>query len=128
MSDTPTRYFPTTDYIGSGEYIGDMTRDAEGDWVQYSDYQKLERELAEARKAVEFGAYLAAAAERYLAAVNYASMMCGEDGQVHDADDVVDAEQAMAESARSLRSAIYEFRKRARMRNDERHADNRCVS
>lgn len=53
MSDTPQRYFPTTDYIGEGEYIGNMMKDPEGDWVSFSDYQRLEREIERMRPVVE---------------------------------------------------------------------------
>ena len=42
------RYFPTTEYIGSGEYIGDMVRDPDGEWVNYEEVRNLLREALEA--------------------------------------------------------------------------------
>ena len=42
------RYFPTTEYIGSGEYIGDMVRDPDGEWANYEEVRNLLREALEA--------------------------------------------------------------------------------
>ena len=43
------RWEPTTRYIGTGEYMGDMEQGAEGDWVRAEDVDDL---LARIRAAV----------------------------------------------------------------------------
>ena len=63
-------------------------------------------------RAVEFGGYLAASAERYMACVNsYESAKEGSDETVEDAT------QAMTEAYSRLQSDVYEFRKRAAKAN-----------
>lgn len=47
---TVKRYSPTTKYIGTGDYVGDMEEDACGDYAEWEDYLQLERELAEIEK------------------------------------------------------------------------------
>lgn len=42
------RYYPTTEYIGSGEYIGDMVLDPEGEWVNYEEVRNILREALNA--------------------------------------------------------------------------------
>jgi hypothetical protein len=66
-------------------------------------------------KAVEFAEYMAKDAERLLAALNDedALRLRREESDDVPADDVYDASTSRAECATHLRSAIYEFRKRA---------------
>lgn len=42
------RYFPTTEYVGDGEYIGDMVCAPDGEWVNYEQVRNLLREALEA--------------------------------------------------------------------------------
>jgi hypothetical protein len=56
---------------------------------------------------------LADSAERFLEATNNLHIAQGEDGQGHGPDEIVDAELAQREAFIHLKSAIYEFRKRA---------------
>jgi hypothetical protein len=66
-------------------------------------------------KAVEFAEYMAKDAERLLSALNNedALRLRREESDDVPADDVYDASTSRAECATHLRSAIYEFRKRA---------------
>ena len=54
MSDPMSvkRYDPSTEYIGTGEYIGSMDELPDGDYVAFEDYARLQRELAEARELI----------------------------------------------------------------------------
>lgn len=56
--------------------------------------------------------FLADSAERFLEATNNLHLAQGEDGQTHDADEIIDAELAHNEAFANLRCSIYEFRKR----------------
>ena len=47
------RYFPTTEYIGSGEYVGDMVQDESGEWVKYEQACGLLRETIDALEQCE---------------------------------------------------------------------------
>jgi hypothetical protein len=38
------RYDPITQYIGTGEYVGDMELAVDGEYVRHEDYAALERE------------------------------------------------------------------------------------
>lgn len=47
------RYFPTTEYAGSGEWIGDMVCDPDGEWVNYDQVRNLLREALDALEQCE---------------------------------------------------------------------------
>jgi hypothetical protein len=61
--------------------------------------------------ALQHAIFLADSAERFLEATNNLHIAQGEDGQ--GPDEIVDAELAQREAFIHLKSAIYEFRKRA---------------
>lgn len=67
----------------------------------------------ELRKAMEFAGFMKTAAIEYMNAVDNTHIIYGEDGEAHDADDIIDAEQVEADHYQGLQSAIYEFDKRA---------------
>lgn len=39
--ERPTRFSPVAEYIGSGDYVGNVKEDAEGDYVLWEDYEAL---------------------------------------------------------------------------------------
>lgn len=66
-------------------------------------------------RAIEFAEYMAKDAEHLMDAMNALAVLYMDDDPDRDADtgDIEDAEQTVSEAVRGLRSAIYEFRKRA---------------
>ena len=47
------RYSPVAEYIGTGDYIGAMSEDNDGDWVMYERIADLERQLAAMKPVVD---------------------------------------------------------------------------
>ena len=94
---------------------GDVVMDG---WARAAHYaalaasQEAPRAVSDEARAVEFGGYLATAADRALEALNAYHVACGKDGQAHGPDEVCDAEESLSDACTALRSAIYEFRKR----------------
>lgn len=74
---------------------------------------RLSMMQAERDRLIEFGEYLAKAAEQFGERVNDHAVVCDE--ITCDLDEATNAELAMADSWRALKSAIYGFRKRAKL-------------
>lgn len=61
---------------------------------------------------IQHAVCLADSAERYLDKTNALCFAQGGDGEVHDPEEIVDAEIEQSEAFEHLKNAIYEFRKR----------------
>ena len=76
------------------------------------------------QRAIEFGGYLATDAERLVDAINelQTAEMHHEEPESEESDDAVyDARESLGESMSAVRSAVYEFRKRADRAKKEAH-------
>jgi len=62
--------------------------------------------------AIEHAEYMAQAAERLLSAINTHNAQRDEDGDAFDEAELAQAEEAVSEAFRAMRSGIHEFRKR----------------
>jgi hypothetical protein len=98
-------------YVGAAEKHDAALRAQYLEWLAASPAAPAQQPA----KAVEFAQYMATSAEALLSALNNedALRLRREESDDVPADDVYDASASRAECATHLRSAIYEFRKRA---------------
>lgn len=93
---------------------------ADMDWPHSGPHRAARLEIESLRAgertpqdyAIEHAEYLAQYAERLLDAINHLNAQCDEDGDAFDSDALARAEEAVTEAFSSVRSGIYEFRKR----------------
>lgn len=92
-----------------------------------ADRDSLRAECERLRVAVEFAEYMAIAAHAYIDATdNEAMKRAARDGSKGDhrplaCDQLAQAEEDSIEAMRTLQSRVYEFRKRAALRSEQRH-------